>query len=54
MNIQSVQKTYDTPDVHSGYIIVKTDNSQGRVPLDEENTDYKLIQEWIADGNTPT
>ena len=22
------------------------------VPLDESNTDYQAIQEWIADGNT--
>ena len=22
------------------------------VPLDEANTDYQAIQEWVADGNT--
>jgi len=22
------------------------------VPLDEANTDYQAIQEWIAEGNT--
>ena len=22
------------------------------VPLDEENTDYQDIQQWVADGNT--
>ena len=23
------------------------------VPMDEDNTDYQLILEWISEGNTP-
>ena len=29
-----------------------TDNTVLFVPLDEANTDYQAIQEWIADGGT--
>jgi len=35
----SYQVTYDDGKVYS-------------VPLDEANTDYQAIQEWIADGGT--
>ena len=27
-------------------------NVQKLIPLDEANTDYQAIQEWIADGGT--
>ncbi|BAQ90964.1 hypothetical protein [uncultured Mediterranean phage uvMED] len=50
--ITSVEKTYDIlTQKFSGYKIVK-DEKTSHVPLNEENTDYKEIQEWIADGGT--
>ncbi len=33
------------------YIIVEN-NKISHVPLDEKNTDYQAIQEWVAEGNT--
>ena len=48
----SVEKTYDVvTGVFSGYKIVK-DGKTSHVPLDEANSDYQEIQEWIADGGT--
>ena len=36
-----------------GYTITYVDsNRQKSVPLDEANTDYQAIMEWIAEGNT--
>jgi hypothetical protein len=36
-----------------GYQVTYVDsNIQKSVPLDEANTDYQAIQEWIADGGT--
>jgi len=42
-NIQSVQL------LGNGYLL----NGDSFVPNDISNSDYRLIQEWIADGNTP-
>ena len=39
-------------DVLIGYKVILTDGVSKSVPLDEANTDYQAIQEWIADGNT--
>jgi len=39
-------------DVLIGYKVILTDGVSKSVPLDEANTDYQEIQEWIADGNT--
>ena len=36
---------------HVGYDMTKDDETSS-VPLDEANTDYQAIQEWIADGGT--
>jgi hypothetical protein len=48
----SVEKTYDVvTGVFSGYKIVK-DGKTSHVPLAEDNTDYKAIQQWISEGNT--
>ena len=48
----SVEKIYDLlTGVFSGYKIVK-DGKTSHVPLDEANTDYQAIQQWIADGGT--
>ena len=48
----SVKKTYDLmTNQFSGYEIIK-DGKKSHVPLDEANTDYQAIQQWIADGGT--
>ena len=48
----NVKKIYDLmTNQFSGYEIVK-DGKTSHVPLDEANTDYQEIQEWIADGVT--
>ena len=35
-----------------GYKMVLNNGKEYGVPLDEANTDYQEIQEWIADGGT--
>ena len=47
----SGEKKYDDGEF-GGYIIVKENGTRWSVPLDEANTDYQAIQEWIADGGT--
>jgi len=50
--IETVKKVYDfISNEHSSYEITK-DNKTSYVPLDEANTDYQAIQEWIAAGNS--
>jgi len=50
--ITNVEKTYDIlTEVFSGYKIVK-DGKTSHVPLNEANTDYQAIQQWISEGNT--
>ena len=50
--ITSVTKIYhpETNQFHS-YKIIKNGITSD-VPLDEANTDYQAIQEWISLGNT--
>ena len=50
--ITTVTKLYDIDNVHSGYKLDYNDNTSFYVPLDESNTDYQAIQQWIADGGT--
>ena len=50
-NFTSVTKVYSIGNQHSGYDIVEN-NLTSFVPLDEANTDYQAIQEWISEGNT--
>jgi len=57
MNINTVTMVYDelnTPPTQSGYKVelLNVNNKILFVPLDEANTDYQAIQEWIADGGT--
>ena len=48
----NVKKIYDLmTNQFSGNEIIK-DGKTSHVPLDEANTDYQAIQEWIADGGT--
>jgi len=48
--ITSVEKKYDKFGFAS-YIMIKN-NVEWAVPLDESNTDYQEIQQWISEGNT--
>jgi len=51
--INTVQKQYD--DLTNNFVSYKmilTNGKEWSVPLDEANTDYQAIQEWIAEGNT--
>ena len=48
--ITQVEKRYDL-EIHTSYKMIKNGVTY-YVPLDEANTDYQAIQEWIADGGT--
>ena len=51
--IDTVTKNYDEiNNQFCSYQINYTNGSFKSVPLDEANTDYQAIQEWIAEGNT--
>ena len=51
-NIVSVTKQFDDiGNFYSYYVVFDTDKICS-VPLDEANTDYQAIQQWIADGGT--
>jgi len=55
MILQTVTKVYDQliSDKVVGYRVTNSQNDEVTfVPLDEANTDYQAIQEWIADGGT--
>ena len=52
-NYNTVEKQYnDDGTIFQNYKVNLNDGSHFYVPLDEENTDYKKIQQWIADGGT--
>jgi len=51
--INTVEKTYSSINNNFfGYKMTLSDGTVWSVPLDEANTDYQAIQEWIADGGT--
>ena len=52
--IDSVTKIYDEiENVFDSYQVTYVNsNIVKSVPLDEANTDYQAIQEWISAGNT--
>ena len=52
--IDTVTKNYspDRNEFSSYQVTYVNSNKQKSVPLDEANTDYQAIQEWIADGGT--
>ena len=51
--IDTVTKTYNENNEFCSYKVTYTNsNMVSSVPLDEANTDYQAIQEWIADGGT--
>ena len=50
--IDTVEKNYNLENIFSGYKMTKQDGSIWHVPLDETNSDYQAIQEWVAiEGN---
>ncbi len=50
--IETVEKKYNPiSNEFDTYKMIK-DGITYYVPLDEANTDYQAIQEWIADGGT--
>ena len=50
--INTVEKIYNDENEFVSYKLTLLNNKEWFVPLDEANTDYQAIQEWIAEGNT--
>jgi len=50
-NFTSVTKLYGIDNNFEAYVVIEN-GFTSFVPLDEANTDYQAIQEWIAAGNT--
>ena len=52
--IKTVKWVKDLIDTSKNQYMILTDNDDKKfsVPLDEANTDYQTIQEWVAEGNT--
>ncbi len=49
INTVKDQADINTPTVLTGYLL----NGNHSVPLSQGNKEYRAIQEWIAEGNTP-
>ena len=49
--INTVEKVY-VDGVFSSYKMTLDNGNKWSVPLDESNSDYQAIQEWISEGNT--
>ena len=51
--INTVTKNYDiTTNEFCSYQVTYDNGKVSSVPLDEANTDYQAIQQWISEGNT--
>ena len=50
--INIVTKNYLDGEFVSYQVTYTNSNMVSSVPLDEANTDYQAIQEWITDGGT--
>jgi hypothetical protein len=50
--INIVEKKYNLENIFNSYKVTYNDGKISSVPLDEANTDYQAIQEWISEGNT--
>ena len=51
--INTVEKIYNPyTNNFENYKIIYNNGEILSVPLDEANTDYQAIQEWISEGNT--
>jgi hypothetical protein len=50
-NYNTVEKQYnDTGTIFQNYKVTLNDGSHFYVPLDEANTDYQEILEWVENG----
>ena len=49
--IDTVEKQYIKNEFVS-YRMILSNGKEFSVPLDEANTDYQAIQQWIAEGNS--
>jgi hypothetical protein len=52
--IQTVEKSYNTMNEFTSYKLTYDNGEIWFVPLDEANSKYQEILEWIAEGNTIT
>jgi hypothetical protein len=53
MTIDTVTKNYNDRNQFCSYqVTYVATNKTKSVPLDEANTDYQEIQQWISDGGT--
>ena len=50
--INTVTKNYYLGEFCSYQVTYVNSNIVKSVPLDEANTDYQAIQQWISEGNT--
>ena len=50
--INTVEKYYNLLNEFASYTVTYSDGRIWSVPLDEANTDYQEIQQWISEGNT--
>jgi len=51
--INTVTKNYDEDNTFCSYQVTYVGSNRVKsVPLDESNSDYQAIQEWVAEGNT--
>jgi len=52
--IKTVKWVKDLIDTSKNSFMILTDKNDKKfsVPLDEANSDYQTIQEWVAEGNT--
>ena len=51
--INTVTKNYNIRNEFCSYQITYVNSNRVKsVPLDQANSDYQAIQEWIAEGNT--
>ena len=51
MSISTIEKQY-VQNQFVSYRMILSNGKEFSVPLDEANTDYQAIQQWIAEGNT--
>tara|TARA_R100000664_G_scaffold8666_2_gene14291 strand:+ start:993 stop:1175 length:183 start_codon:yes stop_codon:yes gene_type:complete len=53
MKINTITKNYGINNTFCSYQVTYVNSNLVKsVPLDEANTDYQEIQNWIADGGT--
>jgi hypothetical protein len=51
--INTVKKIYNPySNSFENYKVIYDNGEISSVPIDEANTDYQAIQQWIADGGT--